>query len=59
MPPGRGYGNSFVQEAVNRGGHAGCDLSFLTADVGDWPLEWYRRKGYVDVGQMHNFRRVV
>jgi GNAT superfamily N-acetyltransferase len=40
---GRGYGATLVRDALHRAREAGCDVSLLTADVGDWPLEWYRR----------------
>ena len=54
---GRGYGDTLVRDALPRGREAGCNLSFLTADVGDWPLEWYGRLGYVDTGRTHDFIR--
>jgi len=52
---GRGYGEALVAEALSRGRKAGCDLCFLTADVDDWPYNWYRRMGYVDIGRSHHF----
>lgn len=55
---GSGYGNSLVCEALKRGMQAGCELSFLTADLDDWPHEWYVRCGYVDAARTHHFSRV-
>jgi GNAT superfamily N-acetyltransferase len=54
---GRGYGTALVYDALRRARAAGCDLSWLTADVGDWPLEWYRRVGYTEIGRTHHFDR--
>lgn len=54
----RGYGDSLVREALRRGRQAGCELSFLTADLDDWPHEWYIRRGYVDAVRTHHFDRV-
>lgn len=55
---GRGYGNSLVREALKRGRKAGCELSSLTADLDDWPYDWYLRCGYVDSHRTHHFNRV-
>jgi ribosomal protein S18 acetylase RimI-like enzyme len=54
---GRGYGRALVCDALQRGRSAGGELSCLTADVGDWPREWYRRLGYADAGRTHHFSR--
>jgi GNAT superfamily N-acetyltransferase len=54
---GRGYGDALIRDAVRRGREAGCDLSFLTAGLNDWPHEWYRRLGYVDAGRTVHFSR--
>jgi GNAT superfamily N-acetyltransferase len=53
----RGYGDALVRDALRRGWEAGCDLSFLTADLGGWPRTWYQRLGYVDAGLTHHFNR--
>jgi len=55
----RGYGTSLVREALRRSRQAGCELSFLTADVGGWPHDWYTRMGYVDTCQTHHFQRTA
>jgi GNAT superfamily N-acetyltransferase len=54
---GRGYGDALIRDALRRGWEAGSQLSFLTADLDDWPRAWYRRLGYVDAGRTHHFRR--
>jgi len=54
---GRGYGGALVREALWRGRDAGCELSCLTASLDDWPVDWYRRLGYVDIGRSHHFSR--
>jgi GNAT superfamily N-acetyltransferase len=54
---GRGYANALIRDALTRGWGAGSELSFLTADLDDWPREWYQRLGYVDAGRTHHFSR--
>jgi GNAT superfamily N-acetyltransferase len=54
---GRGYGGALARDALRRAREAGADLTFLTADLGSWPLEWYQRLGYVEVARTHHFDR--
>jgi GNAT superfamily N-acetyltransferase len=54
---GRGYGDALIRDALRRGRDAGSELSFLTAELNDWPHEWYQRLGYVDAGRTHHFSR--
>jgi ribosomal protein S18 acetylase RimI-like enzyme len=54
---GRGYGDALIRDALRRGREAGSELSFLTAELNDWPREWYQRLGYIDAGRTHHFRR--
>jgi GNAT superfamily N-acetyltransferase len=54
---GRGYGDALIRDALGRGLQAGCELSFLTAELNDWPHEWYQRLGYVDAARSHHFSR--
>ncbi len=54
---GRGYGGALIRDALRRGRQAGCELSFLTAGLNNWPHEWYQRLGYVDTGRTHHFNR--
>ena len=56
---GRGYGDALLRDALRRGQQAGSELSCLTADLNDWPHEWYQRLGYVDAGRTHHFSRRV
>jgi GNAT superfamily N-acetyltransferase len=54
---GRGYGGALIHDALRRGADAGCDLSFLTAGISNWPHEWYQRLGYVDARRTHHYSR--
>lgn len=54
---GRGYAGALVRDALRRSGQAGCDLSFLSADLHDWPHDWYARLGYMEAGCSHHFSR--
>jgi GNAT superfamily N-acetyltransferase len=54
---GRGYATALVLDALRRGREAGCDLSFLTAGLDDWPRDWYQRLGYRDAARTHQFDR--
>jgi GNAT superfamily N-acetyltransferase len=54
---GRGYGGALIRDAVRRGWDAGCDLSFLTVGIDNWPHEWYQRLGYVDARRTHHYSR--
>lgn len=56
---GRGYGESLIVEALRRGQDAGCRLSFLGADLDDWPHAWYLRLGFVKAQRTHDFTRSV
>ncbi|MGH8911307.1 MAG: GNAT family N-acetyltransferase [Acidimicrobiia bacterium] len=47
---GRGHAGALVSSAILRARDAGCDCIFLFAVKGDWPLDWYQRLGFVDVG---------
>jgi hypothetical protein len=50
-------GAGLIRDALRRGRQAGSELSFLTADLDDWPHQWYQRIGYVDAGRTHHFSR--
>jgi GNAT superfamily N-acetyltransferase len=56
---GRGYGTALVLHALHLAREAGCDVSFLTADLDDWPREWYRRLGYAEASRSHHFDRSI
>ncbi len=54
---GRGYAKSLIGEGLRRSRDAGCRLSFLGADLDDWPHEWYLRLGFVEVHRTHDFTK--
>jgi ribosomal protein S18 acetylase RimI-like enzyme len=47
----RGLGNRVVGGALNASLAAGDELTFLVADEGDWPKDWYARLGFVPIGR--------
>ncbi|MDW3179849.1 MAG: GNAT family N-acetyltransferase [Acidimicrobiia bacterium] len=55
---GRGYAKALVRDGHRRAIEAGCELSFLVADLDDWPREWYGRLGYVEAHRTHEFTRL-
>ncbi len=55
---GRGLATGVVLDAVARGFEAGATTVLLVADAEDWPLGWYRRLGFVDLGGTSSFSRV-
>ena len=42
----RGLGNELLQAAERNARKRGAELLCLWADPNDWPIEWYKRKGY-------------
>lgn len=54
----RGLGSALVFDALARCVEAEVDRCFLEAVVGDWPQLWYRRLGFSDIAQTHNFTRI-
>ncbi len=52
---GRGYAKSLVLNGLRRSHDAECPLSFLVADLDDWPHEWYGRLGYVPTYRTYEF----
>ncbi|GAA4850493.1 GNAT family N-acetyltransferase [Pseudonocardia benzenivorans] len=48
---GRGLGDALLAGALREAHRAGCDLVWLDADARDWPREWYRRRGFGEVGE--------
>ena len=47
----RGLGAAVVEGALRASLAAGDDLTFLVADEGDWPKEWYARLGFRPIGR--------
>lgn len=54
---GRGYAGSLIRAALRRAQQSDCDVTFLTAELADWPRDWYTRLGFVEVGRTHHFER--
>nr|WP_306305132.1 GNAT family N-acetyltransferase [Pseudonocardia sp. N23] len=50
-PRGRGLGDALLAGALRQAHQAGCDLVWLDADAADWPRDWYRRRGFGQVGE--------
>jgi len=47
---GRGIASSLVLRAVSEARTVGADLVCIDADLDDWPINLYRRLGFVDLG---------
>ena len=44
---GQGLGNELLKIAIERARLAGCKTLRLWANPNDWPIEWYKRHGFV------------
>jgi uncharacterized protein (DUF952 family)/ribosomal protein S18 acetylase RimI-like enzyme len=49
---GRGHADAVLARILTLAAEAGCDLVVLEADAGDWPREWYARRGFRVVGSV-------
>lgn len=47
---GRGLADALLAAGVAEVASHGCDLAVLTALPGDWPWQWYARRGFAKVG---------
>lgn len=54
---GRGVARNVVLRAVEEAGASGADLTIICADVGDWPIELYRRFGFDEIGRIWAFTK--
>jgi ribosomal protein S18 acetylase RimI-like enzyme len=54
---GRGVARNVVLRAVHEGRTAGADLTIISADLDDWPIELYRRLGFDEIGRTWAFTR--
>ena len=54
---GRGLARAVVSAAVDEAHARGCDLTFIQADVDDWPQELYGKLGFDPVARDWVFRR--
>jgi ribosomal protein S18 acetylase RimI-like enzyme len=53
----RGLGTAVVDGAVRASLADGDDLTFLVADEGDWPKDWYARLGFETIGRRYELLR--
>jgi ribosomal protein S18 acetylase RimI-like enzyme len=53
----RGLGRAVVLGALRASLGAGAELTFLVADEGDWPMEWYGRLGFEPIGRRYELLR--
>jgi len=53
----RGLARAVVQGALRASLEAGASLTFLVADEGDWPKEWYARLGFEPIGRRYELLR--
>ncbi len=55
----RGVASALVRDVVRRGLEAGAPFVSLLTDAGDSPRRLYRKLGFRDVGEVHEFLQVV
>jgi ribosomal protein S18 acetylase RimI-like enzyme len=53
----RGLARAVVQGALRASLDASASLTFLVADEGDWPKEWYSRLGFEPIGRRYELLR--
>ena len=54
----RGLGTAVVAGALQASLADGDELTFLVADEGDWPKDWYARLGFEPIGRRYELLRV-
>lgn len=54
---GQGVGDSLLLSSAEITGKYGNEHMVLIADKDDWPLQWYRRRGFVELGEAWEFTR--
>ena len=54
----RGLGRAVVEAALRTALAHDADLTFLNADSEDWPMRWYERLGFVEVGKRFEVYRI-
>lgn len=47
---GHGHADALLAAGIAEIASRGCDLAVLTALPGDWPWQWYARRGFAKVG---------
>jgi GNAT superfamily N-acetyltransferase len=53
----RGLGRAVVEAALRTALAHNADLIFLNADSADWPMKWYERMGFRDIGRRFELYR--
>ena len=53
----RGLARAVVEGALSASLESGAELTFLVADEGDWPKEWYERLGFEPIGRRYELLR--
>ncbi|QMU70699.1 GNAT family N-acetyltransferase [Streptacidiphilus sp. P02-A3a] len=51
----QGHGDTLLATGLALAAAAGIPWLFLTADLEDWPREWYARRGFTRLGLSHSF----
>lgn len=54
---GRGWSDAVMQRAIATARHGGAEHIMLVADADDWPVWWYVRLGFREVGRFSQFHR--
>jgi ribosomal protein S18 acetylase RimI-like enzyme len=54
----RGLASEVVAAAVRGSVESGDQLTFLVADEGDWPKDWYARLGFEPIGRRYELLRL-
>jgi GNAT superfamily N-acetyltransferase len=49
---GHGYGDALLSAVIGLLHDEGCGSVVVGADEDDWPLSWYRRRGFRDAGRV-------
>jgi GNAT superfamily N-acetyltransferase len=54
FPPwrGQGYGDAMLAAILEQLAKAGCTMVVVGADDDDWPMPWYRRRGFRDIARV-------
>lgn len=54
-----GIGEALLTSAIARAHALGVRTVMLSALSEDWPREWYARRGFAEVGEVHSFTRML
>jgi ribosomal protein S18 acetylase RimI-like enzyme len=54
----RGLGTAVVEGALRASLAGGDEFTFLVADEGDWPKDWYARLGFEPIGRRYELLRL-